>query len=127
MISLVWRPVVDTGNENAFLSEENKEWLTKLSQKKRDFEAQWIRPSEISFCKVAFPNMLVGERFEQIFDDFFQMNAEVSEPFELLQQVLIDGLDTCETVEIKGCNGNETDIKISLWPVKEFRKKRQNF
>ena len=115
-------PVVDTGNENAFLSEENKEWLTKLSQKKRDFEAQWIRPSEISFCKVAFPNMLVGERFEQIFDDFFQMNAEVSEPFELLQQVLIDGLDTCETVEIKGCNGNETDIKISLWPVKDPEK-----
>ncbi len=37
-------PVVDTGNENAFLSEENKEWLTKLSQKKRDFEAQWIPP-----------------------------------------------------------------------------------
>ena len=48
------------------------------------------------------------------------MNAEVSEPFELLQQVLIDGLDTCETVEIKDgkvyIDGSETPLDDSFIP-----------
>lgn len=112
--------VIYTHGEHALQPDEgSKNWKTKLEQKKRDLESQWIRPSEISFCKVAFPNLLVGERFEEIFEDFFQMNVEESEPFEKLQQVLIDGLDTCDIAEIKGCNGNETDIRISLWPIKD--------
>ena len=112
--------VIYTHGEHALQPDEgSRNWKTKLEQKKRDLESQWIRPSEISFCKVAFPNLLVGERFEEIFEDFFQMNVEESEPFEKLQQVLIDGLDTCDIAEIKGCNGNETDIRISLWPIKD--------
>ena len=111
-------PTILTPCKDAFqLEKDAKERYALLGRKKADMEAEWIRPSEISFCKVAFPNMLVGDRFEEIFNDFFEMNAVVSEPYELLQQKLIDGLDTCEYVEIKGYEGNETDIRIRLWPV----------
>lgn len=94
----------------------------ELERKKREMEAKWVKPSEISFCKVAFPNNLTGEKFEDIFRDFFEMNVEHSEPFELQQQVLIDGLDTCEAVQIMGCNGNETDIRINLGNIEVLEK-----
>lgn len=95
-----------------------REWSERLSAGKAELESEWIRPSEISFCKIAFPNKLVGEHFEEIFRDFFSMNRKVSKPYELQQQTLIDGMDQCEYIEIKGCKGNETDIRISLWPIR---------
>ena len=101
------------------LDAKAREWFAKLGSKKADLESQWIKPSEISFCKVAFPNKLVGDRFEEVFADFFAMNAVVSEPYELLQQVLIDGLDTCESVHIKGYRGNDTDLCVQLWPIED--------
>lgn len=105
---------------NAFqLDAQARDWFAKLGGKKANLESQWIKPSEISFCKVAFPNQLVGPRFEEIFEDFFGMNAVVSEPYELLQQVLIDGLDTCESVRIKGYQGNDTDLTVQLWPIED--------
>ncbi len=88
-----------------------------LDARKAEWEAEWIRPSEISFCKVAFPNMLVGGRFKEVFEDFFAMNLVESEPYERQQQRLIDAMDGCEAVEIRGCKGNETRLSVSLWPV----------
>lgn len=105
---------------NAFqLDDRARSWFAKLGSQKADLESRWIKPSEISFCKVAFPNQLVGPRFEEIFADFFAMNAVVSEPYERLQQVLIDGLDTCESVRIKGYKGNDTDLRVQLWPIED--------
>ena len=111
-------PVTITPSPEALVPDEKaKELFAKLSAKKAEKESSWIKPSEISFCKVAFPNKLVGEQFEEIFEDFFKMNGTISEPYELQQQVLIDGLDTCEYVEIKGYNGNDTDIRVEMWPI----------
>lgn len=116
-------PVIYTPDRAALLpDEEAKSLFAGLSSKKTEMEAQWIKPSEISFCKVAFPNLLVGDRFREIFEDFFAMNAVVSEPYERKQQVLIDGLDTCDAVEIRGYQGNETNIRVNLWPVSDSEK-----
>lgn len=103
-------------------SEKERELSARLSAAKAGQEAEWIRPSEISFCKAAFPNMLVGDRFEQIFQDFYDLNMQRSEPFERYQQALIDGLDICEYVEMKGFGGNETDLRIHLGELRNPEK-----
>lgn len=111
-------PTILTPCPQAFrLDKEAQELSALLESERAEREAEWIRPAEISFCKIAFPNMLVGERFEEIFKDFFALNETVSEPYELVQQTLIDTLDTCEYAEIKGYQGNETNIRVSLWPL----------
>ena len=89
---------------------------------KRTLEAEWIRPSEISFCKIAFPNMLIGPDFPEIFRRLSDLYLIPSEPYERLQQRLIDALDTCEYVEIKGYRGNQTDLRIRLWPLADAEK-----
>lgn len=116
-------PFIIVPSERAnVLSEEAKTLFGKLAKKKAEAESQWIKPSEISFCKVAFPNMLIGEDFEKIFEDFFELNSVASEPYELLQQKLIDELDTCEYVEIKGYDGNQTDLRVQFWPIEDGEK-----
>lgn len=37
--------------------------------------------------------------------------------YEKIQQKMIDALDKADYVEIKGKNGNDTDLRINLWPV----------
>lgn len=112
-------PVILRPSEEALRPEKAAGALqARLDARKAEREAEWIRPSEISFCKVAFPNMLVGERFEEIFEDFFAMNLVKSEPYERQQQLLIDAMDGCEAVEIRGCKGNETRLCVSLWPIR---------
>lgn len=113
-------PVILTPCPDALhLTQEMQALSAQLESWKAELEAEWIRPAEISFCKIAFPNRLVGERFEEIFQDFFAMNETVSEPYELVQQTLIDALDTCEYAEVKGYQGNETNITVSLWPLSQ--------
>lgn len=111
-------PLIVTPSEKAnSLSKEATKWFRKLANKQGEMEAQWIKPSEISFCKVAFPNMLIGDDFEEIFEEFFQLNSAVSEPYELLQQKLIDELDKCTDARIKGYKGNDTDLTVQFWPI----------
>lgn len=104
------------------LRDKSKALFSKFAKKRSEMEGLWIKPSEISFCKIAFPNILIGEDFEEIFKEFFQLNSIVSEPYELLQQKLIDELDSCEYVRIKGYNGNNTDLKVNFWPIEDPKK-----
>ena len=46
--------------------------------------------------------------------------------YERIQQTIIETLDTCQWVEIKGCNGNETDLIIHLHELEDI-KKQTNF
>lgn len=91
-------------------------------QGKAALEAEYVKPSEISFCRAAFPDMQVGERFEEIFHAFFELNLMDSEPYELAQQALIDSMDKCTQIEIKGGRGNLTDLTISLFPIRDERR-----
>ena len=99
-------------------TEKQRKLANNLSQKIRSLEASFIKPSEISFCRVAFPNACLGGKFKPVFESFLEINMEESEPYERIQQVLIDALDTCVSAHLLGGNGNETDLRISFWPMK---------
>ncbi len=91
--------------------------LLELENAKREMEARYLAPSDLSFCKVAFPNLLVGENFPAVFDAFCALNTMESEKYELIQQALIDALDTCERVELEGAAGNDTRLTVMLRPL----------
>ena len=38
--------------------------------------------------------------------------------YQRIQQTIIDALDPADHCEIKGCNGNHTDLKVNLWKLK---------
>lgn len=88
-------------------------------QEKISLEGEYIKPSEISFCRVAFPDLHTGEYFEDIFQSFFQLYLMDSEPYELAQQTLIDSMDRCSQIELKGCEGNLTNLTVSLFSIED--------
>lgn len=92
--------------------------LMELENAKRELEAKYLAPSDLSFCKVAFPNLLVGENFPAVFDAFYRLNTMDSQRYELIQQTIIDALDPCEYVELTGAAGNRTNLVVRLAPLK---------
>lgn len=98
-------------------SPERWQRLLRLENGKREMEARYLAPSDLSFCKVAYPNLLVGDGFPAIFDAFYELNTMDSEKYELIQQVLIDALDTCEAVELVGAEGNQTALTVRMRPL----------
>ncbi len=85
-----------------------------LESVKRRLESQYLPPSTQSYCKVAFPNPLIGECFEELFDKFVEINTTRPEPYERAQQAIIDALDECHSVRIVGREGNRTDLTAAL-------------
>ena len=58
--------------------------------------------------------MLFEEQFCDVFNDVFALNLVNSEPYERMQQIIIDALDKCEKVRVLGCGDNRTDMSISM-------------
>lgn len=99
---------------------ERRQRLLELENAKRELEAVYLAPSDLSFCKVAYPNLLVGEEaFPAVFDAFCELNTMDSQRYELVQQTIIDALDTCERVEMKGAGDNRTDLVVRLGALKD--------
>lgn len=59
-----------------------------------------------------------GSRFEElyrkIFERFIDINTLPVTSWQQIQQCIIDALDTAEYIEVKGTEGNDTDIRISM-------------
>lgn len=94
----------------------------KLSAEYRGASAEivnrYIIGEERSFTVIAFPLPDIGERFEEIFDETVKLNTLDYKTYERVQALMIDALNTAEYVRIKGMNGNRTDLRVALYPVK---------
>lgn len=84
--------------------------------------SEYIKDEERSFTIIAFPTTSIGDKFEEIFDEIIKINTLDYKLYQGIQQSLIDVLDTAEYVEVKGMNGNRTDVKVMLHPVKDAAK-----
>lgn len=87
---------------------------SSMIAKNRIVESAILKPDTLSFCSVVFPDKRVGEKFDEIIDGFMKLNTEESEPYELIQEKLIAILDKCDQAHLRGMNGNETDLMVSL-------------
>lgn len=99
-------------DEQSALLVENR---TQMGQLQR----QYIIEEERSFTIIAFPIPEVGDCFEELFRETIQINTLDYKKYQRIQQTIIDALDQADHCEIKGCNGNHTDLKVKLMETEE--------
>ena len=124
--------VIETFGEKPF-SPVNKEecWTFSEAQQKLQVEMdnesgqivnRYIKGEERSFTIIAYPIPEIGENFQDIFREIVKINTLDYKKYQKIQQTIIDTLDTCEWVEIKGKGDNETDLLIHLHTLADSQK-----
>lgn len=109
--------------ESLKMTDEQSALLVENRTQMGQLQRQYIIEEERSFTSIAFPIPEVGDCFEELFRETIQINTLDYKKYQRIQQTIIDALDQADHCEIKGCNGNHTDLKVNLWklknPVKE--------
>lgn len=127
---------IETFGELPF-SPENKEEALSYSEVQQKLQLEldnesgqivnrYIKGDERSFTIIAYPVPEIGENFPEIFEEIVKINTLDYVLYQEIQQTIIETLDTCEWVEIKGRDDNETDLLIHLHML-EDPKKQTNF
>ena len=100
--------------EGFTLSEEQRRLKVTMDNESAQITNRYIRGEERSFTIIVYPVPEIGEDFEAIFRETVKINNLDSGQYSRIQQKLIDAMDACEWVEIKGAGENETDLLIHL-------------
>ncbi len=101
------------------LNEAQQKLLVEMDNEAGQIVNRYIKGEERSFTIIAYPIPEIGENFPEIFGEIVKINNLDYEKYQSIQQTIIDTLDTCQWVEIKGQNGNETDLLIHLHPLED--------
>lgn len=115
--------------------EQNALWL-EMRSLSGELQRQYIPEEERSFTIIAFPVPGIRENFDgaclkrlgmgdpmecyrAFFDEIIRINTLDYQLYRRIQQTLIDVLDTADYCEIKGMNGNRTDLRVNLWKLSD--------
>jgi len=104
------------------LSEKQEELVLLYDSRQSQITNEYIRGDERSYTIVAYPVPEIGEKYEEIFDEIIRINTLDAGIYEKVQQTLIDALDQGTYVHILGGNGNRTNLKVQLHPLKDPQK-----
>ncbi len=88
----------------------------------RQMMSNYVKEEERSFTIIAFPTPDIGDNFTQIFDEIIRINTLDYSLYQKIQQTMIDTLDQAEYAEVKGMNGNRTDVKVMLCTLNDPEK-----
>ena len=121
--------VVETFGEKEFepvnkpealkLTDEQSALMVEHRTQMGQLQRQYIIEEERSFTIIAFPIPEVGDCFEELFRETIRINTLDYKKYQRIQQTMIDALDQADHCEIKGYNGNHTDLKVNLWKLKD--------
>lgn len=104
------------------LSKDQQKLMVEYRSNLGQIQRNYIIEEERSFTIIAFPIPEIGENFEGIFEDIIKINTLDYMKYRQIQQALIDTLDQADYVEIKGMNGNTTNLRVSLWKLQNPEK-----
>lgn len=111
------RPFSPKANEHApKYCAEQRQLRTAMVGQVTAMNNTYIPGEERSFTVIAFPIPEIGERFQEIFDEIVRINTLDYETYSRVQTTMIDALNLCEYVLVKGNEkvGNRTDIRVEL-------------
>ncbi|WP_249304734.1 aminopeptidase [Qiania dongpingensis] len=108
------------------LNEKQKRLSVELASQSSEIVNQYIKGEERSFTIISWPVPEIGRDFEEIFKETIRINTLDYEQYKEIQGILIDALDEGEFVEIRGRNGNRTDLRVALHVLID-REKESNF
>lgn len=112
-------PFVPAPKEEALkLSEKQQELSVLFDSRQGRITNEYIPGDGRSFTIIAYPVPEIGECYEEIFDEIIRINTLDAGVYERVQQTLIDALDRGKFVHVVGENGNRTDLRIQLCPLK---------
>lgn len=116
--------VVETFGEQTFepvnkpeavhMTEEQNSLWVDYRTRAGAIQREYILEEERSFTIIAFPVPEIGDVFPELFREIIRINTLDYTLYRDMQQKLIDVLDTADYCEIKGCNGNRTDMRVNL-------------
>ena len=104
------------------LSEKQEELLVAMNGRAGRLTNEYLPGDERSFTIIAYPVPEIGNDFPKIFAEIVKINTLDYKQYERIQQTIIETLDTCQWVEIKGKEDNETDLIIHLHELEDVRK-----
>ena len=108
------------------LTETQQKLQVELDNESGQIVNRYIKGDERSFTIIAYPVPEIGADFPEIFEEIVKINTLDYKLYERIQQTIIETLDTCQWVEIKGKDDNETDLIIHLHELEDI-KKQTNF
>ncbi len=100
--------------EAAFYEDWQLKLLVQMQQEAARITYQYINGEERSFTIISYPVPAIGKDFEKIFDETIRLNNLDYELYGQVQERIIQALDQCDQVEIKGREGNETSLTVAL-------------
>ena len=116
-------PFAPVSTEGAWaLNEAQQKMQVELDNESGQIVNCYIRGDERSFTIIAYPVPEIGNDFPKIFAEIVKINTLDYKQYERIQQTIIETLDTCQWVEIKGKEDNETDLIIHLHELEDVRK-----
>ena len=108
------------------LTETQQKLQVELDNESGQIVNRYIKGDERSFTIIAYPVPEIGVDFPEIFEEIVKINTLDYKLYERIQQTIIETLDTCQWVDIKGKDDNETDLIIHLHELDDI-KKQTNF
>ena len=99
------------------LDEKQQKLSVKYKNEASAIVNTYIKGEERSFTIIAYPIPEIGDNYEQIFNETVKINTLDYDKYKVIQQNIIDALDGADYVSVKGCNGNTTDMRVSIMPV----------
>ncbi len=108
-------PFMPESHIEAFaLSPEQQKLAVDLAVEAGKLTSRYIPGDERSFTIISYPVPSISPEFEAVFDATVKLNTLDSDKYKRIQQELILQLEKGRKVEVKGRNGNKTDITVSL-------------
>lgn len=125
--SMAGPAVLETFGEKLF-EPVNKETCASLSSRQQKLAAQmntelvrivyqYINGEERGFTIISFPTPAIGPHFEAIFNETIRLNTLDYGKYREIHQKMIDALDKCKRVVVKGIEDNQTNLTISLYDI----------
>ncbi len=99
------------------LDEKQRALMTEFTRESGILLNKAVKKESISFTIIAYPIPEIGERFDEIFAETVKVNTLDMNQYRDIQERMIDALNQGECVQIKGKDGNKTDLIIALWPI----------
>ena len=99
------------------LDEKQQKLSVKYNNESSAIVNTYIKGEERSFTIIAYPIPEIGDNYEQIFNETVKINTLDYDKYKVIQQNIIDALDGADYVSVKGCNGNTTDMRVSIMPI----------
>lgn len=108
--------------ESFALSKEQRVLATELASRSAQITNEYIPADERSFTIISYPVPAIGEDFAEIFKETVKINTLPYEKYRRIQEEIIKCLEKGRTVEVKGKDDNQTDIRVSLMDMQDREK-----